>query len=39
MAYATNWTSYAMERSIGRPAADVYLIDLERASARRSRSG
>jgi len=29
MAYATNWTSYAMERSIGRPAADVYLIDLE----------
>src|SRR5439155_11857602 len=26
MAYATNWTSYAMERSIGRPAADVYLI-------------
>ena len=30
LAYATNWTSYAMDRSIGRPAADVYLIDLER---------
>jgi dipeptidyl aminopeptidase/acylaminoacyl peptidase len=30
LAYAANWTSYAMERSIGRPAADVYLIDLER---------
>ena len=30
MAYATNWTSYAMERSIGRPAADLYLLDLDR---------
>ena len=30
LAYAANWTSYAMERSIGRPAADVYMIDLER---------
>jgi dipeptidyl aminopeptidase/acylaminoacyl peptidase len=28
VAYAANWTSYAMDRSIGRPAADLYLIDL-----------
>jgi dipeptidyl aminopeptidase/acylaminoacyl peptidase len=27
-AYAANWSAYAMERSIGRPAADVYLVDL-----------
>jgi dipeptidyl aminopeptidase/acylaminoacyl peptidase len=27
-AYAANWSAYAMERSIGRPAADVYFIDL-----------
>ena len=27
MAYAANWTGYAMERTIGRPAADVYLVD------------
>jgi dipeptidyl aminopeptidase/acylaminoacyl peptidase len=30
LAYAATWTTYAMERSIGRPAADVYLIDVER---------
>lgn len=28
LALAANWTSYAMDRSIGRPAADLYLIDL-----------
>src|SRR5206468_8169476 len=28
-AYAENWAAYAMERSIGRPAADLYLVDLE----------
>ncbi len=28
MAYAADWKSYAMERSIGRPAADLYLVDL-----------
>lgn len=28
LGYVTNWASYAMERSIGRPAADLYLIDL-----------
>jgi dienelactone hydrolase len=27
-AYAANWSAYTMERSIGRPAADIYLIDL-----------
>jgi dipeptidyl aminopeptidase/acylaminoacyl peptidase len=27
-AYAKNWSSYAMERSIGRPAADLYLINI-----------
>jgi dipeptidyl aminopeptidase/acylaminoacyl peptidase len=30
LAYAANWASYAMERSIGRPAADLYLLDLDR---------
>ncbi len=29
LAYAANWSSYAMERTIGRPSADVYLIDIE----------
>lgn len=28
LAYATNWTAYAMDRSIGRPAADLSLVDL-----------
>jgi dipeptidyl aminopeptidase/acylaminoacyl peptidase len=27
-AYAANWSAYAMERTIGRPAADIYLVDL-----------
>lgn len=27
-AYAANWSAYAMERSIGRPAADIYLVDV-----------
>ena len=29
LAYAANWTPYAMERSLGRPAADIYLVNLE----------
>ncbi len=29
LAYAVDWASYAMDRSIGRPASDLYLIDLE----------
>jgi dipeptidyl aminopeptidase/acylaminoacyl peptidase len=28
LAYATEWKTYAMDRSIGRPAADLSLIDL-----------
>lgn len=28
LGYVTNWAGYAMERSIGRPAADLYLVDL-----------
>ena len=28
VAVADNWSAYAMERSIGRPAADIYLVDL-----------
>lgn len=27
MAFATEWKAYALDRSIGRPAADLYLID------------
>jgi dipeptidyl aminopeptidase/acylaminoacyl peptidase len=27
-AYVTEWKAYAMDRSIGRPAADLYLVDL-----------
>lgn len=28
LAYAANWSAYAMDRSIGRPAADIHLVDL-----------
>jgi dipeptidyl aminopeptidase/acylaminoacyl peptidase len=28
LGYVTNWSAQAMERTIGRPAADLYLIDL-----------
>jgi dipeptidyl aminopeptidase/acylaminoacyl peptidase len=28
LGYVTNWAAYSMERTIGRPAADLYLIDL-----------
>jgi dipeptidyl aminopeptidase/acylaminoacyl peptidase len=28
LGYVTNWAAYAMERTIGRPAADLYLVDL-----------
>jgi dipeptidyl aminopeptidase/acylaminoacyl peptidase len=27
LAYAAEWKEYAMDRSIGRPAADIYLVD------------
>jgi dipeptidyl aminopeptidase/acylaminoacyl peptidase len=29
LAYAANWAAYAMDRTIGRPAADLYLVDLD----------
>jgi dienelactone hydrolase len=29
LAYAVNWTGYAMDRTIGRPAADMYLVDID----------
>jgi dipeptidyl aminopeptidase/acylaminoacyl peptidase len=35
LGYVTNWSAYAMERTIGRPAADLYLIDL--ASGERAK--
>ena len=35
LAFATNWSAYAMDRTIGRPAADLYLIDL--ASGERTK--
>jgi dipeptidyl aminopeptidase/acylaminoacyl peptidase len=28
LGYVTNWSAYAMDRTIGRPSADLYLIDL-----------
>src|SRR5271163_3261937 len=28
LAYAAEWKDYALERSIGRPEADIYLVDL-----------
>ncbi len=34
-AVAANWSSYAMERSIGRPAADISLIDLSTSARTR----
>ncbi|MGE0128594.1 MAG: prolyl oligopeptidase family serine peptidase [Blastocatellales bacterium] len=35
LGYVTNWSAYAMDRTIGRPAADLYLIDL--ASGERTK--
>ena len=32
LAYALNWTPYAMDRTIGRPAADAFLVDLSTGS-------
>ncbi len=29
LAYAAEWKDYAMDRSIGRPSADLYLVDLK----------
>ncbi|HEY7183591.1 MAG TPA: prolyl oligopeptidase family serine peptidase [Blastocatellia bacterium] len=41
LGYVTNWAAYAMERTIGRPAADLYLVDLatgERAKIKEALS-
>ncbi len=35
LAYSTEWKTYAMDRSIGRPAADLYLVDLATGSPTR----
>ncbi len=35
LGYVTNWSKYAMERTIGRPSADLYLVDL--ASGERTK--
>jgi dipeptidyl aminopeptidase/acylaminoacyl peptidase len=35
LAYAAEWKDYALERSIGRPYADIYLVDL--ASGQRTK--
>jgi dipeptidyl aminopeptidase/acylaminoacyl peptidase len=32
LAYAVTWSTYAMDRTIGRPAADLYLVDLDTGS-------
>ncbi|MFN7927836.1 MAG: prolyl oligopeptidase family serine peptidase [Blastocatellia bacterium] len=39
LAYASNWTNYAMERSIGRPAADLYLVDLTNGERTKIKEG
>lgn len=39
LALAEDWSRYAMERSIGRPAVDLSLIDLETGSRRKIRDG
>jgi dipeptidyl aminopeptidase/acylaminoacyl peptidase len=32
LAYAVSWSGYAMDRTIGRPAADLYLVDIDTGS-------
>jgi dipeptidyl aminopeptidase/acylaminoacyl peptidase len=39
LAYATEWKAYAMDRSIGRPAADLSLIDLTTGTATKIKDG
>jgi dipeptidyl aminopeptidase/acylaminoacyl peptidase len=39
LAYAVNWTGYAMERTIGRPSADVYLVDVETGARTKVKEG
>jgi dipeptidyl aminopeptidase/acylaminoacyl peptidase len=39
LAYAADWTAYAMERTIGRPAADLFFIDLDTGARTKVRDG
>jgi dipeptidyl aminopeptidase/acylaminoacyl peptidase len=39
MAYGVNWTPYAMDRTIGRPLADVFLIDVETGARTKVKDG
>jgi dipeptidyl aminopeptidase/acylaminoacyl peptidase len=39
LAYAINWSTYAMERTIGRPAADVYLVDIDSGARTKVKDG
>ena len=39
LAYAANWSSYAMERTIGRPSSDVYLIDIDSGARTKVKEG
>ncbi len=39
LAYAVNWTPYAMERTIGRPLSDVSLVDIESGTRTKVKDG
>ena len=39
LAYAVNWTRYAMDRTIGRPAADLSLVDIETGARTKVKDG
>ena len=39
LAYARNWAPYAMDRSIGRPAADLYVVDLDTGARTKLKDG
>jgi dipeptidyl aminopeptidase/acylaminoacyl peptidase len=39
LAYAVNWSGYAMDRTIGRPSADVYLVDIESGARTKVKEG
>ena len=39
LAYAVNWAPYTMDRTIGRPSADVYLIDIETGARTKVKDG
>ena len=39
LAYAVNWAPYAMERTIGRPSADVSVVDIETGARTKVKDG